>query len=269
MTSTHQTKERVIRAGIATKGVVYCLAGILTVLSAFEISGGKNADTRDSLTFLASQPYGSILLGLMALGLLGYAFWRMYQAIEDPENNSKSKKRMVTRLGYALSGLFYASLCFYAIRLIMQGASSANGGSTRQSMVAKALELPAGKWIIILVALGFFAKALYQFYKAYSGKFAEKVVDRSLPARTKDMFRTVGKVGYISRGVVISIIAYLLFRAGIEANPGKAGGSGEALSFIEKQGPFGSILLAIVALGLVGYGIYMFVKARYRDLSAV
>jgi hypothetical protein len=263
----HDLKEKFIRAGYATKGVIYCLAGILTTLSVFNM-GGQKADTKDSIRFLASQPFGSVLLGLIAFGLLGYAFWRLYQAISDPENNDKSAKRMATRVGYAFSGLFYGSLAYYAARIIMQGNSS-GGGSSRQGFVAKALEMPAGKWLVIIAALIFFGKAIYQFYKAYTGKFAKKIMDGSLPLKTKETLRTAGKVGYAARGVVIAIVAYFLFRAGMNANPNETGGSKEAFSFIESQAPFGTILLAVVALGLVAYGVYMFVKARYRDLSAV
>ncbi len=263
----HDLKENLIRAGYATKGVIYCLAGILTTLSVFNL-GGQKADTKDSIKFLASQPYGYILLGLIALGLLGYAFWRFYQAIKDPENNDKSAKRIATRVGYAFSGLFYGSLAYYTVKIITQGNSSGEG-SSRQGFVAKALEMPAGKWLVIIAALIFFGKAIYQFYKAYTGKFAKKIMDGSLPVKTKEALRTAGKVGYAARGVVIAIVAYFLFRAAIEANPRETGGSKEAFSFIESQAPFGTILLAIVALGLVAYGAYMFVKARYRDLSAV
>ncbi|MDJ1481840.1 DUF1206 domain-containing protein [Cytophagaceae bacterium YF14B1] len=267
MKHTRDIKENLIRAGIATKGVVYCLAGILTTLSAFNL-GGEKADTKDSIKFLAGQPYGYILLGLIAIGLLGYSFWRLYQAIKDPESNDRSGKRMITRVGYAISGLFYTSLCYYTIRIIINGNTS-DSGSSQQGMVAKALEVPAGKWIVILAAIVFFGKAIHQFYKAYTEKFAKKVKDGALSARAKEIFRTAGKIGYAARGVVICIISYFLFRAAIEANPQEAGGSGEALSFIENQAPFGSVLLVIVALGLVAYGVYMFVKAKYRDLSAV
>lgn len=263
----HDIKENFVRAGFATKGVIYCLAGILTTLSVFNM-GGQKADTKDSIKFLASQPFGSILLGLIAVGLLGYAFWRLYEAIKDPESNDHSAKRTLTRIGYGFSGLFYGWLAYYTIQIIVNGNSS-GGGSSRQSFVAKALEMPAGKWIVIIAALIFFGKAIHQFYKAYTGKFAKKIMDGGLPMRTKEALRTAGKVGYAARGVVISIIAYFLFRAAVEANPQKTGGSKEAFSFIEQQAPFGTILLAIVALGLVAYGVYMFVKARYRDLSAV
>ena len=258
------TREKLFRAGFATKGVVYCLAGILTTFSALRWSGGRRADTRDTIRFVAEQPFGTVLLVLMAVGLFGYAFWRLYQAFKDPEHKENSNKRLLARIGYGISGLFYGFLAYYALRLV-----SGNGGSgtSREGLVSQVLSMPAGPFLVGLLALVFFGKAIYQFYKAYTGKYADKVRDGRLPAQTRRMVHTAGKIGYVSRGIVIGIIAYLLLRAAIEANPNRAGGTDDAFGFLEQQG--GSLLMMIVALGLVGYGIFMFVKARYRDMSAV
>jgi len=52
-------------------------------------------------------------------------------------------------------------------------------------------------------------------------------------------------------------------RAGIAHNANQAADTGEALGVIGSQ-PFGEWLLGAVAVGLIAYGAYDVVQARYR-----
>jgi hypothetical protein len=72
-----------------------------------------------------------------------------------------------------------------------------------------------------------------------------------------------GKVGYISRGVVWLVIAFLFLRAAFYAVASKAGDTAEAFRFIESS-PLGSPLLGLLGLGLIAYGVFNFIRARYE-----
>src|SRR5688572_23936883 len=80
--------KRFAKTGLVTKGVVYCLIGVLAFMAAFNISGGRTQDASKQGIFqvILEQPFGKFLLGLVALGLLFYAIWRLIQAIKDTEN---------------------------------------------------------------------------------------------------------------------------------------------------------------------------------------
>jgi len=54
-----------------------------------------------------TQPFGKVLLGLVAIGLIGYVLWRFVQAIKDPEKKARTSK-VWHSLGYAVNGLIYA-----------------------------------------------------------------------------------------------------------------------------------------------------------------
>ncbi len=56
------------------------------------------------------QPHGQFLLGVIAIGLAGYAIWRFVQSIEDTENKGSDTKGIDLRIGYAAIGFIYASL---------------------------------------------------------------------------------------------------------------------------------------------------------------
>ena len=76
----------------------------------------------------------------------------------------------------------------------------------------------------------------------------------------------LGRFGYAALGVVFTIIGIFLIVAAVQDNPHEAKGLDTALQELLRQ-PFGPILLAIVALGLIAYGVYSFVEARYRRVG--
>jgi Domain of Unknown Function (DUF1206) len=60
--------------------------------------------------------------------------------------------------------------------------------------------------------------------------------------------RWLGKVGYPSKGVALSIVGVLFGWAALTYDPQKAGGMDAALTTIRNQ-PFGTVLLVIMAAG--------------------
>ena len=72
-----------------------------------------------------------------------------------------------------------------------------------------------------------------------------------------------GKAGYISRGIVWLIIAWMLMKAAIRASSQEAGDTSKAFGFLESS-PYGSYMLGALGLGLIGYGVFSFVRARYE-----
>ena len=71
------------RFGFAAQGVVYIIIGSLAALAAF-CHGGRTTGSHGALVEILLQPYGQIMLGVIAFGFLGYTLWRLTQAIEDP-----------------------------------------------------------------------------------------------------------------------------------------------------------------------------------------
>ena len=76
----------------------------------------------------------------------------------------------------------------------------------------------------------------------------------------------VGQLGLLSLAVVFGIIALFLIVATLHHNPNEAKGLGDALQQLAQE-PFGPLLLAAVALGLMTYGVFSFAEARYRRLA--
>ncbi len=98
---------RFAKAGLIAKGVVYCLVGLLAFMAAFEIgSRSSQGSSKNSVfSFVLDQPFGQILLSLIAVGLACYAGWRIVQAVKDTSNKGSDAKGIATRIGDLFSGL--------------------------------------------------------------------------------------------------------------------------------------------------------------------
>jgi hypothetical protein len=255
--------ERFARFGIVSKGVVYCLIGVLAALPAIGIQG-RQMNKSDAFRLIYDQPFGQVMLLLVALGMAGYVTWRLFQAIRDIDHKGKDTKAKFTRVGYAFSGFVYASLAFYAAKLALGGPQgNSGGGSSRQFVVSKVLEFPAGEWLIGISAVLIFVQGIRQIYKGASGKFCKNV--KLMGSQYSGIYKKTGVIGYISRGIVLLVIGYFFFRAALNGSEKEIQDTKGAFAFLENT--FGSLLMILIAVGLVGYGVFMFVKGRYQKID--
>src|SRR6478735_2298294 len=67
------------RVGLAARGVVYIIMGLLAVLVA--LGAQAHIDQRGALTEVLAQPFGTVLVVLLAVGFACYALWRISEAI--------------------------------------------------------------------------------------------------------------------------------------------------------------------------------------------
>ncbi len=257
--------EGAARAGYAAYGTVYLLVGALALQAAFS-GGGKTASQEGALQTILLAPLGRILLGLVALGLLGYGLWRVFQGTRDPENDGSDAKGIAKRAKHAADGLFHAALAVGAFQVAL-GSGGGGGGGGPDDWTATLLQQPFGRFLTVAVGAVIVGVGLYQFYLAYAAKFMEGLQPGEMGARQRAWARRSGRLGYAARGVVFIVIGSFLVLAALQTNPNQARGLGGALSALASQ-PFGPYLLGTVALGLICYGLFMFVVAWYRRIDA-
>ena len=264
---TAQWIETLARFGYAAKGVVYALVGVLAVQAAFNW-GGKVTGSQGAFETIASQPFGKVMLFLVAVGLVGYVIWRFVSAIFDPEHNDEGAKNILRRLSYALNGLIYGSLAFAAFRIVFSGggSSSSGSGSGSSQQTATLLSQPFGRWLVGLVAAGSVAYGFYCLYRGVKVKFRKKLKMAEMSSTEQTWAVRIGRFGLICKGIVSIIVGYFFAQAARSSDASEARTTAGALQAIQ-QGPFGAILMGIIALGVLAYGIHMMVQARYRRIS--
>lgn len=258
--------EALARAGYAAKGVVYATIGLLTAGAVFGWFGGDIVGGRGAVENIASQPFGNALLIALMAGLAGYVIWRFTQAFVDTEGKGDGAAGRLQRVGFLLSGLVYASLAVYAISLT--GWISAAGGENagRQALTARLMSADRGILAVGLAGLAIVGVGVYQAYRAVSGKFTDNWKTAQMSVAERRFARRFGRFGIGARSVTFGVIGGLMVRAAMEADPSDAQGLGHALGTLYRQ-ELGPWLLGFVGLGLVCYGLYCFVNARYRRVD--
>ncbi len=71
---------RAARAGIGARGVVFTIIGGLFVAAAVRYSPSQPTGLDAALATLADAPFGMVLLGLVAVGFMGYAIYQLVRA---------------------------------------------------------------------------------------------------------------------------------------------------------------------------------------------
>lgn len=264
--TTSNWMVRLARLGYATKGVIYLIIGALAAELAIG-HGGSASDQYGALHAIYDQPFGKVLLVIVAIGLLGFALRCFVQALFDTERKGHDAKGIIGRIGYALVGISYGALAFGAYRLVTGVEDEGQSSTTAaQEWTALLLKQPFGVALVILVGLVVIAVALYLFYKAYSAKFRFRLNLVTVHDTVRKLVIYFGRFGYAALGVVFSIIGIFLIVAALQHDPHQAEGLDSALKTLAHQ-PFGSVLLSIVALGLIAYGIFSLVEACYRRVG--
>lgn len=254
------------RLGYAIKGVVYLVIGGLAVQLAIG-QGGRATDQRGAIQTIASLPFGQFLLVIVTVGLVGFALWCFIQAIFDTEGKGHDAKGIISRIGYAIIGIGYGSLAFAAYQVVAGAGSTGKSSTTQtQDWTGRLLLYPFGVALVVILGLVVLGIAGYLLYKAYSANFQRRLNFTGVDAQLRKWLVYLGRFGYAALGVVFIIVGFFLIVAAIQHNPSKAEGLDSVLKTLAHQ-PFGAVLLAIVALGLIAYGVYSFVEARYRRVG--
>ena len=253
------------RCGYVAKSVVYTLVGVLAAQAALG-TGGTTTDARGALPQIIQAPFGQVLLAATAIGLVGYGLWRFIQAGMDTENKGANAQGLLTRGTYIIIGVSHLVLALSALQLLLGSDGDSSGGdSSAQDRTTWLLSQPFGQWLVGLVGLVVIGVGLYQWYQAYSSKFRDQLKLAEMSSTQQRWGTRLGRLGFAARGVVFGIVGSLLIAAAIHAEPQEARGLGGALTTLAEQ-PFGSWLLGVLAVGLIAYGVYVLVEARYRRM---
>jgi hypothetical protein len=251
--------EWLARAGLVARGGIYAIIGILAIKLALG-DGGKTTNQNGALNTIAKQPFGKTLLILMAIGLAGYASWRLVRAAlgHGPEASDDTKERIA---GVA-SGIAYASLCVTAVSILI-GSGGSSGSPDKAT--GGVLGWTGGPILVATAGLIMIGVGLDQGYKGIKRKFLEKSKTEEMSEPVERSFTLLGVVGHLSRMVVFTLVGYFLIRAAIDHNPDKAVSLDGALTAVG-QASYGPILLGAVAAGLIVFGAYSVADARYRKV---
>jgi len=259
---THSTPyDALARAGLVARGVVFGVIGVLALEVALG-AGGKATNQQGALATIARQPFGRVLLVIVAIGLAGYAVWRLVSAAIGPRDSGDDGVR--ERVPALASGIVYAALCFTAVKILFDGHAT-SGASNPKHATAGVLGWPGGPVLVTIGGLVLIGVGLYQGYQGVARKFCEEARTEEMGPGVRRAYTWLGVFGFLARMVVFLLIGYGIIKAALDYDPHKAIGLDGALQQLA-HASYGPALLGIVAAGLIGFALYCVADARYRRL---
>ncbi len=249
------------RGGYAARGVVFLIVGVFAVLAA--VGGGETGGSEDALRGLLGQPFGGVLVAIMAVALLGFSAWRIAQSVFDADDHGLDARGAAVRVGLLASAVTYLGLAVFSVGLLIGSRLAGDGGGTGGDWLSALLGQEWSRWAAIIAAAVVAGVGVAHLVKAARAGF-EKYLDAD--AETMRYLSPVCRFGLAARGVVFLVVAAMIFTAGRLYGPEDAPGTSEALDAIQGL-PFGWLLLLIIAAGLVAFGAYSLIEAVYRRVT--
>lgn len=247
------------RAGLVARGVVYLIIGVLALKLALG-DGGRATNQQGALKTIADGSFGELLLILMAIGLAGYALWRLLRAAVG--HGAEQQDSGSDRVAALASGIAYAILCVTAVKIL---TDSSTGSGTPKEATGGVLDWSGGTVIVAIAGVILIGVAAYQAYKGLAKKFLDDAKTGEMSEGVRKGYTALGVFGHVARAVVFALIGYGLIKAAIDYDPNKAVGLDGALRELA-DASYGPVLLAVVAAGLVGFAAYSIADARYRKV---
>lgn len=270
LTSTASSAERtaanrrsdVARIGLVGRALLYVVFGLFAIDVA--VGSGGASSTQGAFEQFADRPYGKVLLLALCIGLVALVVWKALQTVAgDPVEGSDPKDRANS----ALKTVIYGAALFAAVSVLIANWSSASGSAgsdTKQQATATVLDWPAGQFLVIAAGIGIIGFGLAQLWTdAWQGEFMERIDTSSVAPNTQHSVEVVGRAGYLAKGVTTVLIGIFLLSAGWQHDPDDTTGLSGALTELGDSGR-GTVLLWIVAIGMLGFAAFSLVEAKLR-----
>jgi hypothetical protein len=234
------------RFGFLVRGLLYIVIALLV------IGTGRTEDLTGAMEYV-DRGFGRGLMIFLVAGMTGYGLWRVSDAVFGMDSGRGHARAWQRRIAAGCSGAIYLFLAWKALHIMLAGRAGIGGP---QQNAATALHLPSGEFVLVIAAAVAFGAGLVQLYKAASCSFLDRLDGWAL----RPLAKWLGRIGYAARGVIFLTVAWLLARAGLDHSAAEAGGLEQALDTL--RGP----LQMPVAAGLLLFGLYSMVEARYRSI---
>ncbi|MFD3538944.1 DUF1206 domain-containing protein [Streptomyces sp. NPDC058662] len=255
-------REVVARCGLAARGVLYVLVGVMAVRVAFGETS-QEADRQGALQEMAGHPVGAVLIWAVGVGLVCMMLWRLSEALfgaVGPDGDKATK-----RLASTARAIFYAVMAFSVLSFAAGSGGSQSGDQQSRDVTSKVLDLPAGQWLVGLTGAAIAIAGVVIAVSAAMRKFRKKLAMGTVSQGWRKAVDFLGVTGGVARGAVFTAAGGFLFYAALNYDPSKARGVDDTLRAFA-QTPAGPWLLVVVAVGLVLFGLFSWCLARWRQV---
>jgi Domain of Unknown Function (DUF1206) len=222
----------VCRLGLLCRGTVYLLVGYLALRLALAVHGRTGAPASSAGAVQAADVWGRVPLVLLVAGLGAYALTQLIEAVFRPAHATGTMGAWRQRAVSSWGCLLYAAFCLSTARLAVQAQPAQTAQSEQRQDTGVTAELLRSGWgRAVLILAGVLA--------------------------------VVAGVETGRRSVRLDVF---LLKAAVLSSAKQAKGLDAVFRSVASSA-YGSWLLAMLASGLLCYGLYCLLEARYRDLT--
>ena len=257
--------ERLERFGFVARGLIYVIIGVLALQLAVG-AGGATATPTSAIALIGRQPLGKWLLVAVAAGLAGYSLWGFVRAILDPLGRGTSAKGLIDRFGFLVSGVSYGLLLIPTVLTLLDKPGASTAGGTA-GVPATLTSGPFGKWLIVAFGVFWIIAGAGQLVEAYVAHFTRDLKTSTMSATEVRAATWLGRIGFAARGVVFGLVGVIILQTAFAVGAGQAQGFDGALAALA-HAPYGQILLGAVAIGLIVFGVYSALCAKWNKIGA-
>jgi uncharacterized protein DUF1206 len=260
----HTWIEGFFRFGYIVRGVIYLIPGVLALELALGTHGATITQT-DAIEMIGHQFLGRILLLVVAVGLASYSLWGVNRAVLDPLHQGHSPRGLARRFGYAMSALAHAGLLAATLRYLSIALPLT---ASHQDWSTELLAKPFGAWLVGIIGVCWIAgSGIGEIARGWQGRFKQDLAFDRMSSFERRWAVPLGRFGTVARGGVFTIVGMLMVAAALHVAPHRQGGMDGALLELARQ-PFGRLLLGAAALGLIAFGAYSMMCARWMRMHA-
>lgn len=258
--SLHRAAERpwyqaAARAGWVARGLLFVVTAVLALQLAVG-QRGEETNQQGAMEELAHKPLGTVLLLVLAVGLLAYAAWRTVEVVVNRSQDAGWTAR-VKHLAHAGA---YLALGVMAMTTLFSSGGQAAGGQ-QQGLTARVLSWPGGTLLVAAVGVAVVVTGAGIAWHVLRGEHREELELSDLSDRQRRAVDALALAGNLGRGLVFGLVGWFVINAAVRHDPEQANGLDAALKELQGQ-PYGSWLLGLVVLGLATYGAFCLASAR-------
>ena len=191
-----------VRVGYAAKGLIYLLTGVLALRLAVGM-GGRITDASGVLRTFVRQPFGWILLTVIAVGILAYAAWQVTEAVMDTRHKGGGVRGWLDRSLTIIKGAVYGTIGVEAMQLVLARQATSQSAD---DYAREAMQVPFGSIFLVLVGIGIAWYGMSQIWMAWQSRFDDDIDQQRLRRDGLAWVLGVGRAGIGARGVILVVM---------------------------------------------------------------
>lgn len=244
------------RAGFAVMALLHILIGSIALR--LVLGGYGDADTSGALGPLAGSAAGPVLMWSGCAVCAALALWQLAEASVRARRKSAGQRLTKAVSSGSLVVIYGGVALTFAAFARGRGRDS---GDSVAGFSAAVLSSPAGRPALTAVGLLILGIGVYFIYKGARRKFRPELRRFAGTGRGR-VIEVLGVTGHIAKGIALILAGGLFILAAANNSPGESTGLDGSLKrlLITPAGPW---VVSAIAAGLIFYGLFALVRARY------